>query len=149
MEFTKNLAKTLGTADGDLTQHRLFQLFNIFPDSGEAGNTLNVALASLHSISPKDSVESMLGLQMLGTHNLAMEFIKRALMPNQTFDGVNENVNRAAKLMKAFAAQVEALSRYRGKGRQSVVVKHMHVSEGGQAIVGNVNGPSGRGEGGK
>ena len=37
-----------------------------------------------------------------------------------------------------FAAQVEALKRYRSRGDQTVRVEHVTVNEGGQAIVGNV-----------
>jgi hypothetical protein len=35
---------------------------------------------------------------------------------------------------------LEALNRHRGKGQQKVTVEHVHVHEGGQAIVGNVEG---------
>ena len=35
-------------------------------------------------------------------------------------------------------SRTEALNRLRGKGAQTVVVKHVHVHEGGQAIVGTV-----------
>jgi hypothetical protein len=37
--------------------------------------------------------------------------------------------------------QVEALKNYRSKGEQKMTVQHVHVAEGGQAIVGNVNAP--------
>src|SRR6202040_2127433 len=43
------------------------------------------------------------------------------------------------KLARTFAAQVEALKRYRSGGQQKMTVQHGHVAEGGQAIVGNVN----------
>ena len=43
------------------------------------------------------------------------------------------------KLGRTFAAQVEALKRYRSRGDQTVRVEHVTVNEGGQAIVGNVN----------
>ncbi len=42
------------------------------------------------------------------------------------------------KLLRTFAAQVEALQRHRGKGQQKVTVEHVHVHAGGQAIVGSV-----------
>ncbi len=42
------------------------------------------------------------------------------------------------KLMQTFMAQMEALKRYRSGGEQKVTVQHVNVSEGGQAIVGNV-----------
>jgi hypothetical protein len=41
-----------------------------------------------------------------------------------------------------------ALNRHRGKGHQKVTVEHVHVHEGGQAIVGNVSTRSG-GRGGE
>ena len=36
---------------------------------------------------------------------------------------------------------MEALKSYRSKGEQKMTVQHVHVAEGGQAIVGNVNAP--------
>jgi hypothetical protein len=39
--------------------------------------------------------------------------------------------------------QMEALKRYRTGGEQKVTVQHVSVSEGGQAIVGNVTQPAG------
>ena len=35
-----------------------------------------------------------------------------------------------------------ALKDYRSKGEQKMTVQHVHVAEGGQAIVGNVNAPT-------
>jgi hypothetical protein len=47
----------------------------------------------------------------------------------------DSNGNLAVKLLRTFAAQTEALQRYRGKGHQKVTVEHVHVNTGGQAIV--------------
>jgi hypothetical protein len=41
-------------------------------------------------------------------------------------------------LLRAYAAQVEALRRLRNGNSQTVRVEHVHVNEGGQAIIGNV-----------
>ena len=41
------------------------------------------------------------------------------------------------KLTRPFAGQVSALKEYRSKGEQKMTVQHVHVAEGGQAIVGN------------
>jgi hypothetical protein len=46
------------------------------------------------------------------------------------------------KLARTFAAQVEALKQYRNGGEQKMTVQHVHVAEGGQAIVGNVSAPA-------
>lgn len=43
------------------------------------------------------------------------------------------------KLARTFAAQMEALRKYRHGGEQKVTVQHVQVSDGGQAIVGNVS----------
>jgi hypothetical protein len=40
--------------------------------------------------------------------------------------------------MKAFAAQGELLRRMKNSGAQYVRVEHVHVGDGGQAVIGNV-----------
>jgi hypothetical protein len=45
----------------------------------------------------------------------------------------------AARLLRAYATQVEALRRLRHGGSQTLRVEHMHVNEGGQALIGNVS----------
>lgn len=82
----------------------------------------------------------MLAAQKVSIHNMAMECSKRAMLEGQTAHGVTENLNRVNKLMRTFTTQLEALGRYRGKGVQRVTVEHIHINNGGQAIVGNVNG---------
>jgi hypothetical protein len=42
------------------------------------------------------------------------------------------------KLARTFTAHVDALKRYRTSGEPVVSVQHVSVSDGGQAIVGNV-----------
>ena len=44
----------------------------------------------------------------------------------------------STKLMRTYVSQVEALRRLRQGGSQLVRVEHVHVNEGGQAIIGNV-----------
>ena len=44
----------------------------------------------------------------------------------------------AARLLRAYATQVEALRRLRHGGSQILRVEHVHVNEGGQALIGNV-----------
>lgn len=106
---------------------------------------LNKLTPMLRGINQQDELEGMLACQMVGVHNLAMEVMKRAMLKDQTVNGVTENVNRATKLLRTFTAQMEALNRHRGKGQQKMTVEHVHVHQGGQAIVGNVN----QGGGGK
>jgi hypothetical protein len=112
-----------------------------------AQEDVNAALAAMHGIAPKDEVEAMLAAQMIATHTAAMTVLRR-LKAAENIPQQDSNGNLATKLLRTFAAQVEALNRYRGKGQQKVIVEHVHVHPGGQAIVGAVNSnPQGGGGG--
>ena len=114
-------------------------LGTVWPDPETPGErAFNGILATLHGINPQDEVEAMLASQMVATHLAAMECLKRAQLREQTFQARDMNLRHATKLSRTYAAQVEALSRYRGKGQQKVTVEHVHVHSGGQAIVGAV-----------
>jgi hypothetical protein len=93
-----------------------------------------------------NSLEGMLAVQMVTAHNAAMRCMRLASLDGQSPSGTEANINRATKLMRTYTAQVEALNRHRSKARQTMIVKHVHVHEGGQAIVGNV--AEGQGAGG-
>jgi hypothetical protein len=41
-------------------------------------------------------------------------------------------------MMRLFLMQVETLRKYRGQGQQQVIVKHVNVNAGGQAVVGHI-----------
>jgi hypothetical protein len=51
---------------------------------------------------------------------------------------VNNDQGREARLLRAYAMQVEVLRRLRNGGHQFVRVEHVHVNDGGQAVIGNV-----------
>jgi hypothetical protein len=53
------------------------------------------------------------------------------------------HLNQVNKLSRNFVALLEALNRHRGKGQQKVTVEHVHVHQGGQAIVGHVENQGG------
>ena len=80
----------------------------------------------------------MLAVQMVATHFAATSALRR-LKGSDTIPQQDSNGNLAVKLLRTFAAQTEALQRYRGKGQQKVTVEHVHVHTGGQAIVGSVS----------
>jgi len=46
----------------------------------------------------------------------------------------------------AYSGQVETLRRLRHGGDQYVRVEHVHISEGGQAVIGNVKSQDSKGE---
>ena len=97
-------------------------------------------IAAMEAIKPQDELEGMLSAQMLALHNASMECFLRAMLPEQSTESRGMNLNQGSKATRTYAALLETLSRYRGKGvsEQKVTVQHVHVSDGGQAIVGNV-----------
>jgi hypothetical protein len=99
--------------------------------------------AALVAIGPKDELEGMLAAQLIACHNAAMECHRRAMIDEQTFEGRLDSLNQANKLRRTYTTLLEALNRHRGKGQQKVTVEHVHVHQGGQAIVGNVSQPGG------
>jgi hypothetical protein len=123
------------------------QTMNALPiagaNEGDASAETKAAIVGLVGIEPKDELEGMIAAQLLAGHNAAMECYRRAMLPNQDFVFRRENLNQAGKLSRTFATLLEALNRHRGKGQQKVVVEHVHVYKGGQAIVGNVGTPGG------
>jgi hypothetical protein len=143
--FREKLTRATGITDFDFSVKLLNQIVAVFSSDEPSVRVdcLNIGAAFLYEIKPEDPIEGMLAVQMLGTHNLATEFLRRAALKEQSVEGISENVNRATKLLRTYAAQMEALTRYRAKGQQKVVVEHVSVNAGGQAIVGLVEGGGG------
>jgi hypothetical protein len=99
---------------------------------------INQMVAQIAAVEPRDGIEAMLATQMVAVHNAMMKSA-RALRGSETIPQQDSNGNMVNKLARTFATQVEALKRHRSKGEQRVVVEHVTVNEGGQAIVGTVN----------
>jgi len=133
------LMEALGTTDPDFLDGILLQLLNAGSRGGKSDERgLNFLLSVIKGVKPRDQVEALLAAQMAAVHAATMTFAFRLgrtkTIPQQ--DSVERAFN---KLARTFAAQVEALKRYRSRGDQTVRVEHVTVNEGGQAIVGNVN----------
>jgi len=92
-------------------------------------NTIgNAGIAGLTSIKPSDSVEGMLGSQMIAAHEAALSLYSRAWQPKQSFELRSKYLMLADKAARTVAFLSEALDRHRGKGQQTVVVKHVTVN---------------------
>lgn len=126
-----------------LANQALHTLWIKHSDAETRDKQFSATVSALIGIAPKDEIEGMIAAQLLASHNAAMECYRRAMLDEQSFEGRNMNLAHAAKASRTHAALVEALNRHRGKGEQKVTVEHVHVAEGGQAIVGNVNAPGG------
>lgn len=96
------------------------------------------AIAAMIAVKPTDEVEGALGAQLVAVHAAAMECYRRAMLSEQTSYGRDNNLKHGVKLSRVYAELMQALDKHRGKGQQRVTVEHIHVNEGGQAIVGAV-----------
>ena len=139
LEYAEQLQRATGSYDKECAYALLKQAVNLYPTltKDNMAAVINEATPLLTGIGPKDELEGMLAVQMVGIHVLAMEMMKRSTYADQTIDGVDRNVNRAIKLSRTFVAQIEALNRHRNK-EQKMVIQHVHVNEGSQAIIGNI-----------
>src|SRR3981189_1074582 len=77
-------------------------------------------------------------MQMACTHTAAMAVLGTLGGAHGSNRNVAAKASAAARLLRAFVAQVEVLRRLRNGGSQFVRVEHVHVNDGGQAVVGNV-----------
>jgi hypothetical protein len=97
------------------------------------------AVITLAEHAPQNVIEASLAVQMTATKEAALMFLHRATTEGQTTEGTDLNVVRATRLMRLHLEQIEAMQKLKGKsGQQTVTVEHVHVHEGGQAIVGPV-----------
>jgi hypothetical protein len=79
-----------------------------------------------------------LAIQMACTHAVTMSLLSHLGGAFGSSRNTAMMVAAVAKLGRTFAAQVEALRKLKNGGSQFVRVEHVHVNDGGQAIIGNV-----------
>ncbi len=96
----------------------------------------NAVLAMIEAAGPNDEIEGALAVQMACTHAAAMAVLARLDCASER--QVAAIGSAAARLFRAYAMQVEVLRRLRQGGHQYVHVEHVHVNDGGQAIICNM-----------
>jgi hypothetical protein len=141
-ELDAQMLRTFGTADRQCALTLLMQLAAAHPDTTSDKNTTTEVINNLtplvHGIAPQDELEGMLAVQSVAIHNLSMEVARKAAN-EKTTEGLASCVNSLTKLNRTFTSQMEALGKYRNRGQQKVVVEHVNIGGGGQAVIGNVN----------
>lgn len=113
-----------------------------------AAGCLELALDAANGIQPRNSVEKMLAHQLAACHEVAMTFMARAKDEEYSVDACRL-AGTAARLVRTFQEGAETLARIRTGGRQVMTVQHVHVAEGGQAVVAGSVGTGGGENGGE
>lgn len=79
-------------------------------------NAINLrALDQFENINPANAIESMLAMQIIGTHAAAVECLSRAMQLDQPSEGYDTAMKYALKLMTLFTRQSAAFNKLRGK----------------------------------
>lgn len=127
------LYETFGSSSDSFVNASLGHLAQLTSRGTEVSmSDLNAALAIVGAIGPQNELEAALAAQMAATHDLSMLMLRKAKGAGD-LDQIKEFGSLATKLQRTFTTQMKALSDWRRGGEQ--VVRHVHVYEGGQAVV--------------
>jgi hypothetical protein len=136
----ERLNKALGTVSADFVRTSLLQLQGAArsPYGTISETAINAALAMIEAAGPSDELEGALAVQMACTHMAAMSVLAKMDSGFGTERRIAAFGSTAARLLKAYAMQMEVFRRLRTGCQQYVRVEHVHVNDGGQAVIGNV-----------
>ena len=149
-EIEEALRTVAGVRTNELAHQLAAQIANLqlWNKSDGTANNVMTAVNLLAEMKPETPTEAMLAVQMIGVHHLATMSLARANGEGQSFEGIKEHTLLATRLMRLFNDQLDARAKLKGfASQQKVTVEHVHVHEGGQAIVGAVNSSKRGGEG--
>jgi hypothetical protein len=122
-----------------ITDHRFMAPLHqqLVEADGFGGDGVEFAASLIQGTKPRDHLEILHAVQMAVMHWATMKYMRQVGLCAGTARQ-EVAVATATKLARTFTAQMEAFKRCRAAGEQKVTVQHVAVSEGGQAIVGNV-----------
>ncbi len=142
-EWWHRLKNAFGTASSAFIGASLQQLIAAarLPHSGISEIAVNASLAFIEGAKPQGEIEGALLLQMACTHAVAMAVLGSLGGGHGPDRNIALKASAVSRLLRAYTAQLEILRRLRNGGTQVVRVEHVHVNEGGQAIIGNVRAP--------
>ena len=113
--FAARLLDAFGTESPAFANRAMGRLGAIMRHKGSELPTqteLNAALAAIDGTRPADEIEAMLAVEMIATHEMALDMLIRAKQADLT-PTLQECGSLAVKLLRTFTAQVEALARLR------------------------------------
>jgi hypothetical protein len=122
----------------DASRHRLSLVSN--------AGVLPLALDVAETVQARDSLEKMLAHQIAAAHSAALLLQAEAMSVLKTYkSGAYRHahldveavrlINASSRMMEASQRGMLTLNRLRTSGRQTLVVQHVHIGDGGQAVV--------------
>lgn len=135
----EEMLQLVGTRSHDFLKGLLYAAAELSVKDGKADEEAIACLLSvIEAIRPRDEIEAMLAMQMAAVHDASMN-LARILKRSTTIAQMDSAERGFNRLARTYTAQMETLRKYRSGGQQNVTVKHVHVNDGGQAIVGSVS----------
>jgi hypothetical protein len=113
--------------------------------SFDSKNAINESEDNLVALNAQGAIQEMLVAQMTSIHQLQQKTIALA---NRTglHDAKQYLTNSTIKLTNCFTQQAALLAKLQGMVGQKITVEHVEIHQGGQAVVGNVQGVTRLGE---
>jgi hypothetical protein len=146
----QRICKTTGTHDINTALRFLSQVSVAQEPSPPAENSTHsraIALSTLQGMAPQSATEAMLATQMIAAHEASLKFLHISTLDDQPNVLLDLNLLRAARLMRLFSQQAETMQKLKGKATPpNLVVGHVDVHHGGQAIVGSATVSKGEAE---
>jgi hypothetical protein len=134
----RQLGQAIPGADLAFVNDLMWQIANSARRGGEIDERiLSFAVALVIESKPRDRLEPMHIAQMAAAHLLTLEFAKR--LANAEFVHEVDLFERTFnKLARTFATLMDVRKRYRADDEHNFAVQNVSITDGGQAIVGNV-----------
>lgn len=112
-------------------------LVNKEADAKDPDKLLDQSKTFIESLEPQDAKQAMLVAQMIAIHELQQHHTchaKQASHPRLR----SLHTKDAAKLANVFLKQLQTLEKLQGNGGQKIMVEHVNIHPGAQAVVGSV-----------
>jgi len=91
----------------------------------------------LEDMQPTDPLEAMMIGQMIVSNGIMMDSARRARTAAH-FDQRKIYMNEQKDAARTYAKHYEAVKKVRNKGQQTVTVEHVHIYDGGKAVIGAI-----------
>ncbi|RUR08565.1 hypothetical protein ELY14_11185 [Legionella septentrionalis] len=136
-------------AKANFTRHLIHE--NAIATNNIKAENFNMEQAKQKSIDAMEALDATGGLQsMLSAQMLSIHELQQRTM---TYANASSNLelqkyytNTAIKLANCFTQQANILAKLQGVGGQKIIVERVDVHQGGQAVVGNIQGGMGKKE---
>ena len=108
-------------------------------DEMEKAARLAAARILLEDINPAAGVESLLAVQMVATHEAAMECLRRSMAPDPSPEERDQNLKHSERLLGLYTRQMDVLGRHRARedNRRERAQKAVQKADGGEPEFGD------------